>query len=410
MKKVLIISFDIIRDGECEISYSIASLIAYVKAKNSNSNLSISHISFNMRSEDISKQLHHELFSSQDILKFDSIAISNYVWSDEIVKKLISGLRKFNFEKNIILGGSQITYSEDLPKEYPECKIFISGFGEESLFKAINLEKIITEPIIFNSLIDYSNLPSPYLSGEMKIAQNQRMVRMETKRGCPYRCNFCAHRDLENNNIYEFELARIYKELDLFKLNNVKKINVIDPIFNTGKQYLDVLKYMVKINLKSQISLQARFEMITGKKGDQFIELCKELDIVLEFGLQTTIESESKAINRKNNLNYIRCVVDTLNNNEINFEVNLIYGLPDQTINSFVKSINYLKSINCKNITAHHLMLLKGTELFAQKEKWEFKEKIIGKYKIPLLIESKSLSESYWYEMHHIAITLNEKP
>ena len=61
------------------------------------------------------------------------------------------------------------------------------------------------------------------------IPQNHHMIRLETKRGCPYRCNFCAHRDLTKNRMHKFELERTFKELALIKQKEIHRVNVLDP-------------------------------------------------------------------------------------------------------------------------------------------------------------------------------------
>lgn len=87
----------------------------------------------------------------------------------------------------------------------------------------------------------------------------------------------------------------------------------------------------------------------------------------MEFGLQTIIENKCDIINRRNNVKMTSEVLKKLNTANISYEVSLIYGLPMQTVGSFKKSVNFLKSNYCKNIVAYSLMLLKGTELYAKK-------------------------------------------
>jgi len=59
------------------------------------------------------------------------------------------------------------------------------------------------------------------------------MIRLETKYGCPHRYSFCAHRDLGKNKLYEHEISKIFEELSFFKSQNVKRVNILDPVFNT---------------------------------------------------------------------------------------------------------------------------------------------------------------------------------
>ena len=407
MNKLLIISYDIIRKGESEKSYAIASLLSYLKQdKNYKKKFLVDHLPinmFNLNNIKTFKEIEH-LFSSHNFSEYNFIAISAYVWNEFLINDMIKYLRdKKRFTGKIILGGYQISYSSNLEQEYPDCQHFISGYAEKSLLDIVTnntSEKLVNSQIIFNEV------PSPYLMNELSIQQNQKAVRFETKRGCPYQCSFCAHRDLIDNKVYKRNLDKVFRELLLFKKKNVQKINIIDPIFNFGKEYIEVLKEMIKLNLKSRISIQTRFEAIKGKTGDLFLELCKDLNINLEFGLQTSNILESQIVNRRNNINHIKKVMNTLNSKAIDYEISLIYGLPTQTIKSFKDSINFVRENGCNKITAFPLMLLKGTSLYFQKDRYNIKERVIGNFNIPVVVSSKTFSENEWQEMRRIADNL----
>lgn len=409
MNKLLIISFDLIRNGEHHKSLAISSLLAYMKQNiRYGSSFTIEHLPINMfglNSQSTAADLKPDL-SRFDISSFDQIAISAYVWNEYLTNQLMELLRKdFGFVGDFILGGYQISYSDAPKKEYPHAKYFVSGYAEESLLQIATHTNNSTH---LNAPIDFSTIPSPYLTGELPINQQQKMVRLETKRGCPYRCTFCAHRDLTLNKVYKHNLDKIHQELAFFKDKQVGKINIIDPIFNSGREYLSIMDEMVRIDLKSLVSMQARFETITGDKGKYFLDQCEKLNIHLEFGLQTASPTESKLISRKNNPDKIKSVMEQLNARGISYEISLIYGLPTQTLDSFNESIDFALDNGCTQLTAFPLMLLKGTELYAQKEQYQFREQHIGEYNIPVTVASNSYSEKEWYNMRALAHQLQE--
>ena len=132
MKKTLIISFDLIREGEVEKSLAIASLMSYLKAdKRFGQDFEITHKCFNMwilRNKATSDYLETEL-NKYNIETFDTIAISCYVWNEYLINPLIDKLRYMGFRGKIVLGGAQITYSNQqvLTHEYPKADIFIQS-------------------------------------------------------------------------------------------------------------------------------------------------------------------------------------------------------------------------------------------------------------------------------------------
>ncbi len=406
MKRLLIISFDLIREGESNKSLAISSLLAFLKTDSRyGKDFIAEHVSLNMYTIknyfDINEHLQNIEYS-----RYDYIALSAYVWNEYLINPLMISIRNTNtFSGDFILGGYQISYSQNPEKEYPLTTYFISGYAEQSLLDIISEN---TASFYLESKIDFKNIPSPYLTGELPVTQNQEMVRLETKRGCPYRCSFCAHRDLNTNRVHKGSLDKVFKELELFKKKEVKKINIIDPIFNVGTDHLLVMEKLVEIGFSGLVSVQARFETIKGDRGDQFLDLCSKLNMNLEFGLQTASEQESNLINRKNNPKVIKQIMSKLNQRNIPYEISLIYGLPSQTLDSFKDSIDFAFVNGCKNVTAFPLMLLKGTELYDQEDAFAFKEKIIGDFNIPVVVESNSFSESEWKEMKFIANQLME--
>jgi radical SAM superfamily enzyme YgiQ (UPF0313 family) len=404
MKKLLIISFDIVRDGECQ-SYAIGSLLSKL---NTSEKYGIDFIvewySFNLLSIDnldLNYFLESDLFK-KNLNEFTHIAISCYIWNNNLVNPLIDKLFEYGFQGKIILGGYEISYSNhnELKYLYPKANYFIKGHAEDCLLDI--LTKDVTEEIIIKPTNFYT-LPSPYLTNILPLTKNINKIRWETKRGCPYKCNFCAHRDLTGKKVNYHELDKIFNELALFKEFNVGKINILDPVFNFGHSYLEILYEAKRISLKSLLSLQTRPELVT----DDFLDSLDGLNVVLEFGIQTMNEQENKAIKRGNNFPKIVTAFQKVQERNIPFEVSIIYGLPYQTVSSFLQSIEQLKNLGCTSITAFPLMLLKGTELYDLKHYFNFREVPMGKYNIPTVVESNFFSENEWYQMQEIALKLN---
>ena len=410
MKKILIISFDLIREDEPEKSLSTASLLAFLKHdKRHGADFFAYHLPINILKFGNSIKEADAFLSGFCLEKFDAVAISCYIWSEHLTNPLIARLRERGFRKNVILGGPQISYSEHIFEDYPDCQIFIRGYGEQSLLDAVLHADTLSKPLVLSNNICFDSIPSVYATGEIELAHGQKMARLETKRGCPYRCSFCAHRDLGKNKIRHFPKERVFEELSILKEKSVRKINVLDPVFNTGHDYLDILGEMRRMGLDSEISLQTRFENINGEKGEAFMKLCSEMNVCLEFGVQTVVEEEYRAINRPNKVGRIKSLMRELNERNISYETSLIYGLPNQTFDSFRRSVDFVTSNACENVSAFPLMLLKGTELYAEKEKWDFREKKMGKFGIPLVVGSSSFDEDEWHCMKDLAEHLNPR-
>lgn len=412
MNKCLIVSFDLIKDGEPEKSLSIASLMAYAKSNRFYGvNFQMDHLSINQyNAPNLSMMEVYMQLLLKNMDQYTHLALSCFVWNEYLINPLIHQLKHSGYMGKIILGGAQITYGDrtQLTFDYPGADYFISSYGEESIVKILKNE-IEKGCNYLSSKPDFSLLPSPYLSKEIEII-NGHKLRWETKRGCPYKCSFCAHRNLENGKVNYMNIEKSVAELFLFKEKGVKKINVLDPIFNMGKEYLEIMRTISALNFEStQFSFQSKIELLNRPDGELFLDLAEKTNSHLEFGLQTIIEEEYKVIDRKNDIKIIDKQLDILNRRGISYEVSLIYGLPNQTPDSFRRGIEFLKEKGCKKISAWPLMLLKGTPLYYDHEKWNLKEEVIGDYYIPVVTSSNSFSKDDWYVMKDIADQLMTK-
>ncbi len=414
MKTALIISFDLIREGELPKSLAVASLLAYLKQDTRYGTEFIAESkSINMwhYRNNITNEFLWDLVEDLDLHRYDTLAISCYVWNEYVMKDFLQIIRKSGFQGKIVLGGYQISYTnrpEQLFQEYPEADIYIKGYAEKSLLEAILMPRPIEKKIL-KSEVTFSQIPSVYLTGEFPIEQNTKMIRWETQRGCPYVCTFCAHRDLEKGKVYKHELDKIFEELAFFKEKNVQKVNVLDPIFNGGKNAVLILEEIARLQMNTIFSFQVRFENLKNALGRKFLDLAEKININLEFGLQTVVEKEFYAIERPNNLKVVEETINELNAKGISYEISMIYGLPYQTLESFQYGIDWLLQRNAENILAFPLMLLKGTKLYEQKEQFGFVEKVLGDFNIPTVVSSNSFSENEWWLMKEIAGELNPK-
>lgn len=406
IKNALLVTFDFSQRGKSGTGYAAGSLLSACRNHEKyEKEFVINHIAIPM-STDTKEQMStidivNRISKKTPLIHLDRLALACYVWSCHLIEPIIALCKKQGFTGKVILGGYQIN-RQTCRKLYPNGDFYIPGYGEESLPEAILDEHSISSRII-EKKINFEKLASPYLDGTISIEPRHEMLHWETRRGCVFKCNFCAHRDLRDTGVHLHGISKIKRELDLFNSKNVKKINVLDPIFNNEPNHLDILKYAIEINLQSLLSFQVRFERI----NEEFLQLCSQLNVHLEFGLQTAELKESRLIERANNMNRVGKSIDLLQCWNQSFEVSLIYGLPGQTVDSFMRSIEYLRQKNVRTIKAFPLMLLEGTKLANEKEKYSIVEDRIDESEIPHVVESYSFTRSDWKVMHILANNLN---
>lgn len=409
----IMVTFDFSQRGKSGTGLAAASLLVACKDHPAySSQFTIDHLAISMPELDqprlTPEQVIEQIQQHSDITKIDRLILACYVWSTHLIEPIISLCKERGFRGKTILGGYQI-FNDTCKALYPSGDYYISSYAEQALPAAIlddTANTIVTTGKIMKENMekdeDFHNLPSPYLDGTYAIEHGQEMIHWETHRGCIFKCNFCLHRDIKTNKVFDLNESRIMKELAYFKEKEIKKINVLDPVFNRGPNHLEVLKTAIKIDLKSELCLQVRFELIT----DEFLSLCSQLNVHLEFGLQTAIKEEYATIERPNNLKQIKKSILLLNRYKQSFEVSLIYGLPMQTVDSFRESIRFLTRQGITNIKAFPLMLLEGTDLKNKQDEFGLKEGHIDDSGIPHVIASNTFTHNEWKIMHSIASNL----
>jgi radical SAM superfamily enzyme YgiQ (UPF0313 family) len=337
------------------------------------------------------------------------LGISAYVWSEPEVQHLLREACN-RTAALIVVGGPQVSYvgPGQLEALYPGAHAFVRGQGELALAALALYDDSAGLGVHFSGQVDLGRradapldgLASPYLDHDLPLGE---AVRWETQRGCPFACSFCQHRE-PGSRLRNQRLAkdRLRAEAEAFAAAGVRRVSVLDPIFHVNSERATAILRMLKeVGLTARLSLQCRFELLTP----DFLDALSDLDVELEFGLQTAVEAESAVIGRRNRMELVDARIQDLHEREIPFEVSLIYGLPLQTLDSFRYSVGWCLDRGVKTVRAWPLMLLRGTPLHAERSRWGYVES--SGDRIPVVVASDTFSRNDHAAMARIAAELD---
>lgn len=405
-RRIVLVDLPWSRPKDPSVSLAHGSLVAALRANTSGEIRSVVvPVNEAPSASGIADRVLDELAGAEDA----DVAIGVYVWSDNIVRDVATELRARGFVGRIILGGPQISYAAaGVDRLYPGATCYVRGYGESALCELVeDPRKTQVEGVHFRGAADHCEiahlgaLVSPWLSGTISLEPGG-FIRWETQRGCLYACSFCQHRHPGSRpRRYDFDLERLLAEVDLFCDAGVGEIAVVDPVFHASPHAEALLRRFAENRFGGRLSVQCRSESIDGR----FLDATVGMKVRLEFGLQTIHPNESQAVRRGNDLRKVERTLRAVRARGIPHEVSLIYGLPEQTLSSFVQSVAWCLERRVPVVKAFPLMLLRGTGLEAERRRWDLIE---SDERVPRVIGASTFSEQEMTVMDRIAHVLRQ--
>ncbi len=310
----------------------------------------------------------------------DLLAFSSYIWSSQTIKDFARAVKLISPKTKILMGGVEVQPElldnalDFLIKgegeiAFKELLDYLQGQRELNqvhniIYKDQNTNKIITNKITHLQNLD--ELPFPYIIGTKK---DYAVIRMETTRGCLFNCKFCHYAQPE---LREFSLDYVKKSLDyLFENYSFKYLTFLDANFNIKKErMLEILDY-IEILLQQHNTTFPRLSVHIELRPELIDEISTQklssysFTISAELGLQSTNKEVLSAVNRPTNLNAVQKGLALLEKNNIQYKIDLMYGLPQDNFFAFCNSARFLltNAPSQKKLVAHHWMQLNNTEL-----------------------------------------------
>ena len=215
-----------------------------------------------------------------------------------------------------------------------------------------------------------------------KIKYNSKVFKISLNAGfgCPNKkngkgCIYCYNGSGENEGMSLVDQFNKVKKIMEKKWPNGKYIGYFQADTNTYAP-LSILKknYEMILNQPNVIGLNiaTRCDCLSNEVLDYLEELNKKTNLVIELGLQTIHNKTATLINRGHTLNQFLKAVNELRKRNINVVVHVINGLPYETKEMMLETIEYLSKLDIQGIKIHMLFILKNTELasFYKKEKF----------------------------------------
>jgi len=196
---------------------------------------------------------------------------------------------------------------------------------------------------------------------------------IETNRGCPYKCAFCYWGGAIGQRVRAFSRKRLREEIELFAKLGVHTLVVCDANFGMLPIDLELVEDLVEI--KSKYGFPKAFEGSWAKnKSKVFYDIVERMRAAglrssFTLALQSLNPDALETMGRRNmKVNAWHDLVQWLNVREMDVYAELIWGVPGETVESFLAGYDEL-SKHVSRIAVYPIMLLPNTEYAEQKQK-----------------------------------------
>lgn len=198
---------------------------------------------------------------------------------------------------------------------------------------------------------------------------------------CKRKCNYCDFISYTNkSDKIEKYIKCLEQEINKFDFSKYKVSTIYigggTPSFIESKYIKQIMNALYnKININKKEDIEITIEINPGTVNERKLQDYKEVGINrLSIGLQA---SQDRLLKQLGRIHSFQEFIETYDlSKKLGFEninVDLMLGLPNQTIEDLKESLNKIISLNPNHISIYSLILEEGTKLFSEVENNELK-------------------------------------
>lgn len=305
------------------------------------------------------------------------VGFSTYVWNRERCRDVAAGLRRLLPGVRLFAGGPEASADPVNLMAEGVFDFLVVGDGEETFAELCTaaaagapveaIPGIATLPgeglrlTPRAPLEELDAIPSPWLSGVLD-PRDYRGLLWQLSRGCGFSCAFCFD-SRGGSGVRRFSLERVEAELRLFAAAEVPQVFVLDSTFNQdGRRAKQILRLIARIAPRTHFHFEVRSEFIDREMAKLF----GEIPCSLQIGLQSADPRVLAGVGRSFRRRDFEEKVGLLNRSGAVFGFDLMYGLPDDSLDRFRESLDFALGLYPNHLDIFPLAILPGTLLAAR--------------------------------------------
>ncbi len=227
-------------------------------------------------------------------------------------------------------------------------------------------------------------------------------------RKCRY-CDFCSFTDISRQGQAAY-VDRLIQEIRSYKR---ERPYTADTVFFGGgtpsllsasafERIMDALQNTFRIDASAEITLEANPKTLTYAS----LAVYRACGVNrMSLGLQSINENEKKILGRIHTSRDFFDSVDMIRAAGVeNINVDIMYGIPDQTLASFTRTVDAVLSVKPTHISAYSLILEEGTPLYEERERLTLPDEDTELAMLSMLVQRLAREGLHRYEISNYSL------
>ena len=393
------------------------------------------------------------------------VGFSNYMWNHDISYTFAKAIKKVSPETLVVMGGRNYPLEthrqEKWLKDNPAVDVYLTGNGEEPFQKVADVwlrthsidevkraeidgvhsyvDRKIHKTVLAQAKDGYDQeprvqdllqTPSPYLMGYLDefIVDPRLNPLVESNRGCPFQCTFCADGIGAQNKIYKTNPKRFEAELIyIAERYKGKYLLIADDNFGMYPEDVEIARIIARI--REKYDFPHHLQVCAGKNNQPRIIQCSDiLKGTLRFGASIqSMDNEVLANVKRSNISY-QTLIDLsmrVSDTEASSYSEVILALPGDSKEKHYSTIDRVVDAGINQLRLLTLIVLDGSELgtdaeinkFNIKTRYRVVHRSFGNYEVggekfpsveieAVCVENQSLPFEDYIECRRFALTV----
>ncbi len=311
----------------------------------------------------------------------DIVGFSTYVWNGNRSLAVARALKEERPDTLVVFGGPHVPdHAEEFLRAHPYVDVACHGEGEAVFYDIaeryperdwsdvpgvsyLDEGRFVHVPRR-QRIKDLSEVPSPFLDGVF-----EPLMAWETNRGCPFRCTFCDWGSAIAAKVNRFDLDRVFAEAEWMGEQQIAYIFVADANFGIFTRDVEIAQALVSVRKRHGYPGRVLIQNTKNQTERAYatLKLLTDAQMAAEINIsiQSTTPEVLAAIKRENiSLETYAEVQRRFVRDGIPTYVDLIVGLPAETVSSFKQSISrVLEGGQHHRVQFHNLSILPNAEM-----------------------------------------------